>query len=53
VQQVLQAVTMPDTSHSTKGIHMHTNKKLQIRYGDGADKTVEENSSVFTLIRMH
>jgi len=26
---------------------------MNVRYGDGAGNTVEENSSVFSLIRMH
>jgi len=25
----------------------------KIRYGDGAGNTIEENSSIFSLIRMH
>ena len=25
----------------------------RIKYGDGAGNTIEENSSVFSLIRMH
>jgi len=30
-------------------VHAH----LYIQYGDGAGNTTEENSSVFSLIRMH
>jgi len=30
-----------------------TTDHRKIRYGDGAGNTIEENSSIFSLIRMH
>jgi len=43
------AVMYPWRAFISKYVH----RRWCIRYGDGAGNTVEENSSVFSLIQMH
>jgi len=44
--------SMPHKLWPTSGIRMYIIIILLLRYGDGAGNTVEENSSIFSLIRL-